>query len=232
MDIVAKIEKPSILTAKAEELKLPLSSTGFTETDPTVPAWAKQKTKPSYTAAEVGAATEEYVDNAVANAGGGNPEKWEYIGEFNVGNEDVASWYITEDSEGNPIELKKMYFERNFQPSATTTQKTFVEIGNPAVQFPFRTNGAYFRDAWLTTTISKHGSGEGIFVEYVPQGDQFSVRAMWQASLLTVSWSIGRSAVCGNILKRCIAGLALQTENASTGLIGAGSTIKIWGVRV
>lgn len=29
--------------------------TGYTETDPTVPAWAKESTKPSYTAAEVGA---------------------------------------------------------------------------------------------------------------------------------------------------------------------------------
>lgn len=29
--------------------------TGYTETDPTVPAWAKQSTKPSYTASEVGA---------------------------------------------------------------------------------------------------------------------------------------------------------------------------------
>jgi hypothetical protein len=29
--------------------------TGYTETDPTVPAWAKASTKPSYTASEVGA---------------------------------------------------------------------------------------------------------------------------------------------------------------------------------
>lgn len=66
----------------------------YTETDPTVPAWAKEKNKPTYTAAEVGAlpntttlfsgsyndltdkptipsidglATTTYVDNAVAN---------------------------------------------------------------------------------------------------------------------------------------------------------------------
>lgn len=53
--------------------------TSYTETDPTVPAWAKAETKPTYTAAEVGAlpadtvipsidglASETYVDNAVA----------------------------------------------------------------------------------------------------------------------------------------------------------------------
>lgn len=33
--------------------------TSYTETDPTVPSWAKQQQKPSYTASEVGAATTE-----------------------------------------------------------------------------------------------------------------------------------------------------------------------------
>lgn len=54
--------------------------TGYTETDPTVPAWAKEANKPTYTASEVGAlpadtvipsieglATESYVDNKVAS---------------------------------------------------------------------------------------------------------------------------------------------------------------------
>lgn len=53
--------------------------TSYTETDPTVPAWAKEANKPTYTAAEVGAlpadtvipstdglATESYVDTAVS----------------------------------------------------------------------------------------------------------------------------------------------------------------------
>ncbi len=39
------------------------------ETDPTVPAWAKATEKPTYTAAEVGAATEQYVDYAIREAG-------------------------------------------------------------------------------------------------------------------------------------------------------------------
>ena len=34
--------------------------TGYTETDPTVPSWAKSATKPTYTAAEVGAATSSH----------------------------------------------------------------------------------------------------------------------------------------------------------------------------
>ena len=42
--------------------------TSFTETDPTVPAWAKAAQKPAYTAAEVGATTEQQVSNMIASA--------------------------------------------------------------------------------------------------------------------------------------------------------------------
>ncbi len=34
--------------------------TSYTETDPTVPAWAKAASKPTYTAAEVGALPDTY----------------------------------------------------------------------------------------------------------------------------------------------------------------------------
>ena len=39
--------------------------TGYTETDPTVPQWAKAPTKPTYTASEVGATTPEDVTAAI-----------------------------------------------------------------------------------------------------------------------------------------------------------------------
>lgn len=42
--------------------------TSFTETDPTVPAWAKAAQKPSYTAAEVGAPTVAEMNTAIGNA--------------------------------------------------------------------------------------------------------------------------------------------------------------------
>ena len=42
--------------------------TSFTETDPTVPAWAKASTKPAYTAAEVGAPTVGEMNTAISNA--------------------------------------------------------------------------------------------------------------------------------------------------------------------
>lgn len=39
----------------ADKTKLGSALTSYTETDPTVPAWAKEKNKPTYTASEVGA---------------------------------------------------------------------------------------------------------------------------------------------------------------------------------
>ena len=55
----------------------------FTETDPTVPAWAKQPTKPAYTAAEVGAATPEDITNALANLPtGGGKKPWRKLADI------------------------------------------------------------------------------------------------------------------------------------------------------
>ena len=43
--------------------------TSYTETDPTVPSWAKASTKPTYTASEVGAATASHTHGNITNAG-------------------------------------------------------------------------------------------------------------------------------------------------------------------
>lgn len=47
------------------------NDSGFitTETDPTVPSWAKAETKPTYTASEVGAATNTHTHGNITNAG-------------------------------------------------------------------------------------------------------------------------------------------------------------------
>ena len=43
--------------------------TSYTETDPTVPAWAKESAKPTYTASEVGAATSNHGHGNISNGG-------------------------------------------------------------------------------------------------------------------------------------------------------------------
>ena len=70
--------------AKAEGIKVPTKTselennsgfiTGYTETDPTVPAWAKAETKPKYTADEVGARPNTWTPSA--NDVGARPNTW------------------------------------------------------------------------------------------------------------------------------------------------------------
>lgn len=54
-DGVAEITMPTVPTKVSQLQNDSGYITGYTETDPTVPSWAKQSTKPSYTATEVGA---------------------------------------------------------------------------------------------------------------------------------------------------------------------------------
>lgn len=64
------------ISGKADKSEIPVNVSEFTndagylttETDPTVPAWAKAAQKPAYTAAEVGATTEHQVREMIADA--------------------------------------------------------------------------------------------------------------------------------------------------------------------
>ena len=62
IDAIAVPTKTSELTNDSGYL------TSFTETDPTVPDWAKATSKPTYTASEVGAATMTEVNSAIQTA--------------------------------------------------------------------------------------------------------------------------------------------------------------------
>ena len=169
----------------------------------------------------------DYVEKALANLPAGGSDKLEYIGEFNVGDEDVAEWWITEDAEGKPIELKQACYIANFKPSALTTTNTNVIFGNPAFSNPFQSNAKFFQRAWLT----KAGLGGEVHVKHVPIDDKnFAMLAWVQHSVLSIAWSAGYSI--GSWTKNCLAGLAMRSENSETGLIGANSTVKIWGVRI
>ena len=74
-DVVSKSDLESDIQASLNKADTALQS--YTETDPTVPSWAKATTKPTYTASEVGAATiedvrpitDEEIDTIFASAG-------------------------------------------------------------------------------------------------------------------------------------------------------------------
>lgn len=67
-DISGKADRNEIPTAVSQLDNDAGYITGYTETDPTVPAWAKASTKPSYTASEVGAPTVQEMNTAINNA--------------------------------------------------------------------------------------------------------------------------------------------------------------------
>lgn len=262
------VPSPSVIDAKIAAAmerwaaEHPGGTGGITqETDPTVPAWAKQPQKPSYTAAEVGAlpattpipnvpqtlpnpcalkftgAAEGSYDGSKAVTVnipmGGGGDGWEFIGEFNVGKADVAEWIVDKYSDETPISLKQMYFEIDFKASASTTANTKVVLGNPASARPFNTNCAYAAKDWITTSGKVAESGMGVFVVCVPCGDEhFCTLALQQTSQYSPVWHIGRSEAGGGVLRQCVGGIAFKSANSSTGLIGANSTVKIWGVRM
>ena len=67
-DISGKADKSEIPTQVSQLENDSGYLTSFTETDPTVPEWAKQPTKPTYTAAEVGAPTVTEMNTAIGEA--------------------------------------------------------------------------------------------------------------------------------------------------------------------
>lgn len=73
-DISGKVDKVTGKGLSANDFtdayktKLDSALTSYTETDPTVPAWAKAAEKPAYTAAEVGATTSQDVSDMISTA--------------------------------------------------------------------------------------------------------------------------------------------------------------------
>lgn len=208
----------------------------FEETDPSVPEWAKQEKKPSYSANEISCDAEingEQKTNvadalsALAMLPTATQDEWEFIGEFTLP-EDSAEWYITEDADGNPIELKEAYFTGMFKASSTATKTTNIYFGNPAVKNPLVANCRFFEGDLLR--VSDYDIGfRGIHIYHINEPNGFSNLAMRAPNIFTIGLT---SALGGTVYKDCIAGLAMRTANAETSLIGAGSKIKLWGARV
>ena len=74
-------EVPSVLSELVNDVGY---ITSYTETDPTVPAWAKAESKPTYTASEVGAAAASDLDNYVLKNGFNQTQNFS-IGHSNTG---------------------------------------------------------------------------------------------------------------------------------------------------
>ena len=168
--------------------------------------------------------------NALANRSvGGSSDEWEFIGEFTLP-EDSLDWEITEDADGKPIELKKMFVYMISEPSAITAGNNNAIFGNPAVSGPFTTNCYYAKYNCIRSVKTK----QTFLAEYIPvwgNGNGSAVLALTSAGTLNTSWSLGDNSAGRSILKNCIGGLTMKVEKTETA-IGANSVIKIWGVRM
>ena len=162
---------------------------------------------------------------ALANRSG---DKWEFIGEFNVGDEDVTEWIISEDAEGKPIELKQISIELTAQPATINAGNNTLLFGNPAVKRPFNTWCYYATRTCLNT--AKAIAAVNAFLVLISESS--AILSVTAPSLLNVAWQIGDNAAGGGIIKNCIGGVAMRAEKPDVSAIGAGSTIKIWGVRI
>ena len=91
--------------------------TSYTETDPTVPEWAKQATKPTYTASEVGAASISDLNN--------------YVVKRNY--DDANSSYITNDSGRITIEQSTSRLLNNSKIDLNGSTVALKSWNGPAV---------------------------------------------------------------------------------------------------
>lgn len=96
--------------------------TSYTETDPTVPSWAKQASKPTYTAAEVGATTTSDVNTLIANAIGDiNSFEVAIVSELPSSDIDTHTIYFMPNSEASPNSYDEyMYINNNWEKIGTS----------------------------------------------------------------------------------------------------------------
>ena len=156
----------------------------------------------------------------------GVSEEWEYIGEFTTP-EDVESWVITEDADGSPIQLKKLYFELTAQPSEGATGNANLTVGNPAFPIWWGATQIYINlMAGLRTTKIIHSA----HAFYIPAGDTYHMISCYSTAAASLVW--GRAVNHGQYTDvDYFGGIAFKSGASDAAKIGAGSTVKIWGVR-
>ena len=137
-DISGKADKSEIPTKVSQLQNDSGYLTSYTETDPTVPAWAKAAQKPSYTAAEVGAPTVAEMQQAIANV---NTMKihictvTEYNSETGVptiANPDAETFYLVPGGDGNNLFIEWAYVNGAWERfgSADVDLSNYVQFNN------------------------------------------------------------------------------------------------------
>lgn len=196
--------------------------TGYTETDPTVPAWAKQEKKPAYTAAEVGALAADTLPGAINTALAQAKDSGEFDGKDYVLTEadksEIVAMVIASLG-GNPV---FGYVDKNNNilvsgnlPDGTYSVKyemedgSTVNIGNLVLD----TNVYYSVTNNLTNCTSNNSDAQAIGGQ--PYSATISAKSGYELKSVTVTMggqavsvnggNISIAAVTGNIVITAVA---------------------------
>lgn len=157
------------------------------------------------------------------------PDELKYIGEYTLA-EDVATWEITSDLSGDPLQLKKMYFELHIQPAQVNIDNnisnTHARMTVPTWANAYGVNTCVSGYPMLRKTAYKESPGFGQLWEIYTLNGRDVVFRRSKGSNSGVTVSAGEGAGPGYIT-----GIGLSSTAPDTAQFGAGSTVKIWGVK-
>ena len=158
---------------------------------------------------------------------GGGSDEWELIGEFTLP-EDSIEWWVTEDADGNPIELKEALIILTTQPATLNSGITNLYFGNPAVAMPFNTN-CYFASANCLRNVQTTAK---VLAKYIPNWTTNGGAVLSVQDSSSATWFMGDDIAGATVNKKCLAGVAMKSAKPTTDLIGANSKLILWGVRI
>ena len=158
------------------------------------------------------------------------PDELEYIGEYTLA-EDVATWEIESDLDGAPLQLKKMYFELDIRPAKINIDNNIANklarMTVPTWKNSYGINVCVSSYQLLRKTAYKENAGWGQVWEIQTLNGRDVVFRYSKGSSNGATVSAGEAEGPGYIT-----GLGLSSMEPDTAQFGAGSTVKIWGVKV
>lgn len=158
------------------------------------------------------------------------PDELEYIGEYTLA-EDVATWEITSDLSGAPLQLRKMYFELDIKPAQINIDNdisnTHVRMTVPTWANAYGVNVCVSDYPVLRKTVYTDNPGWGQLweIQTLNSLDIIFMRRKDSSSRATVS--AGGAKGPGYIT-----GLGLGSLDPTKAQFGAGSAVRIWGEKV
>lgn len=158
------------------------------------------------------------------------PDELEYIGEYTLA-EDVATWEITSDLSGAPLQLRKMYFELDIKPAQINIDNdisnTHVRMTVPTWANAYGVNVCVSDYPVLRKTVYADNPGWGQLweIQTLNSLDIIFMRRKDSSSRATVS--AGGAKGPGYIT-----GLGLGSLDPTKAQFGASSAVRIWGEKV